>query len=398
MADKVQRHQAAESAVGHGLSATPSPTAGRPSAPPPLELDDRFFQAGSGERRLELAKGGRLWSAVLDQARNRGRAELALDLFDKSIPLESRWARDAAILVWAAGTGRDKHDTEGLVTPVQGLKALHRLHHLAVPAQAAVEQILGSAGSVGERATLLKLIAARMNASDESLLADLRALAELISGQSLRWLIDHTTAYGLEHKRGERQADVTGCGPTVWDLARAEADPLAALHITLDPFDPLDARSHSARTQRAVLEAAGGRGVSIRDWLESNASVDRGTGTDLATYLESALESAGTPFARYAWDELPHSDRLKLLHAADQLVRIGYDVPVLTRPAAGPAHYEVVVDVSSLLGRRIWRVHDPVNGRTRWVGDRALLEGPFSSETRSQIATIFLTGVRGAGP
>src|SRR5688572_13729971 len=68
-----------------------------------------------------------LWGRVVAQAKSPDRARDALTLLAGNVDnLDPRLVQHAAAVVWAAGTTRDGADTEGLVTPVQGMRALQK--------------------------------------------------------------------------------------------------------------------------------------------------------------------------------------------------------------------------------------------------------------------------------
>ncbi|MCC7386432.1 MAG: hypothetical protein IT384_31630 [Deltaproteobacteria bacterium] len=379
-------------------AATPEAQALQRPAGEVRERSDPFADAISpalvGRGAVSWDPSSEVWQRILAQTANPDRARVALELFGRSLEgLEGRWAMEAAVLVWAAGTGRDGPGTEGLVTPIQGAKALRRIQHMEPALRSFVDGLLNATASSAERAVLLKGIAARVTREDDpSLRGELTELAGLVHGQSLDWMIAHTTAYGLETQDGLQQAHVKSCAPTIAQLAKAENDPLAALAIALDPFDPLDERSLAAREQKRMLEAAGGEAVSLRLYALLEGKIPGGRGSDLRAFLEEALRDAGIGWNCYDWAGLTAKEKKSLLDIAEKRLLLGYDLPLfLTEPGTSEGHYRLLTDVTYEQGRRAWRVHDTILGKSRYLSDDAFLKGPFAAPD-VVLSSLYLLG------
>ena len=102
------------------------------------------------------------WKAVIAGCPNTVRATRCIEVFAKRLPkLDPGLQTLAQVLVVAAGTGRDSRMTEGLITPMQGVRALDAMS-LAPPAlRAVVDRLLKNAAGDDERAVILKGLAAR---------------------------------------------------------------------------------------------------------------------------------------------------------------------------------------------------------------------------------------------
>lgn len=360
---------------------------------------DRFDRALGAARVDEgfaaLDAAHPLWRAVLAAATNPGRAGIALDLLRARGVVEAGNARDAAVLVWAAGTTRDAAETEGLVTPVQGLRALEKLRATAPATRAAVVALLDAAGSTAERAVLLKGLAARTTREDGALLSELTELAARVRGRPLDALARDTTGYGLaatiEAARSRGAADGQGvtqafrqaCGPSIRVLAEAEIDPLLALRLSDDLRAPDDPRSVSGTLQRRVLDEQGAP-AHRRDVLGKLRALLAGEhGTNLGSYLQAAFEGLGVSFVEVPWDNLDDARKTASLDELERRLHLGLDVPLHVVDARGGAgHYVCLVDAATLSGKRAWRVHDPDTGRTRWIDDQALARGAVTADGR----------------
>lgn len=366
------------------------------SARPRAIRDDSFA-------RLDAAHPA--WAAVLASATNVERAGVALETLRERGVVDEGNARDAAVLVWAAGTTRDAAFTEGLVAPIQGLRALQALAALPPRRRADVVAVLDGAASVAERAVLLKALAARATRLDDRAVVEIGAVGRAIRGASLEELVRRTTGYGLarsiEHGRahlaavgegGVTQAFRQACGPSVRLLAEAEIDPAVALALSDDLRFPTGAPSTAETFQRALLQAEGGT-VHRRDFfgtLRAQFSDERGT--NLGGYLQGAYDGLGVSFSEVPWANVPAARRASSLDELERRLQLGLDVPLRLVAKNGDGHYAMLVDAAAIAGKRAWRVHDPRSGKTRWIGDDELTRGKVG-DRGERLACLYIPDV-----
>ena len=289
----------------------------------------RFSDLSAGfawEERL-LARWGSASSAI----RDRSRCEHCLRLFTEAKVLTPLFQDAASTLIWAAGTGRDQVATEGLVTPVQGLRALRVLMSLTGEQGETIRSLLKQASSAGEYAVLLKGLAARTTRTmDPQFVTEMKELAHLIRGRDLSWLIDKTTCYGIDGLRGFRTFFTADCGTTARLLEEAENDPLLALRIKLDPGYGQSLNSLAAKNQRQVLEAAGGVAVprDIFERFRTGSSFLSGRGSPLSQYINSAGQDSGFRYRCISWQRKSPAERLRMLDIMEHRVTRGHDFPL----------------------------------------------------------------------
>jgi hypothetical protein len=295
------------------------------------------------------------WSSVESATEDPHRVRRALQLFATKVLIPSSLRPAAEILAWAAGTTRDAASTEGLVTPIQGARALLALARMTPSSRAVLDELLGHAGSRAEQALLLKLVAAR--AQQPSLVDDLRALATKIRGKPLRWLVENTTPYGSSFGAGIKQSYKDSCMPAIKLLAEAEVDPLFAL----------DMREGAtlASEEKRELESEGGVAVARDDFEHGRGTRDH----ELLFTLGKELDEQTEVLSRADMDETT-VDRMA------QLLEEGVDIPLRIATAADTvAHSVIAVDVRKDGDERWFRVHDPWTGSSEWFPAEAILHG-----------------------
>ncbi len=350
----------------------------------------RSAAQSAGGPRIDVAAAP--FAAIVDAARDPARARLCKDVVLRlGLPASSTLQAATATLVWAAGAGA--RGEEGLVTPIQAARALECLHGAAPALQEAFAALSTSAASDGERAVLLKALAARSERRGEPGIGkELAAIAKQVRGQSLDWLLEHTTVRETTTRPGLRQAWTTSCVPTVKLLAEAEHDPAIALRITRDAATMNAIDSFSSLTQRDTLEQFGGmararatddpapqeRRGPLAAWMGGLLkSVERtvfpGEGASMGQVMPALADVLAGEVER-----IPRAkfDAAILERIVDD-VRRGEDVPLRIEPkdGEGPGHAVIVVDCVVAGDERTFRVHDPATGRTVPVDARALLVG-----------------------
>ncbi len=340
--------------------------------------------ASSSRRAAYVAfdTGAADWKAVAARCPNTERATRCIEVFAKRLPgLDPGLETLAKVLVAAAGTGRDSRMTEGLITPLQGVRARDAMS-LAPPAlRAVVDGLLKKAASDNERAVILKGLAARRERlSDPAAQTELKKLATLIRGHDREWLIDKTTGLAAVDEHGLRQAWTTSCVPTVKLVAEAEVDPLLALRVMLDPRSMNAADSFAGKTERKTLEAFGG--VARPRPIPENAAVmklhefrtGRGSGTKMVEVVPRFWDELGGKTTRYGEDRLDD----KLVGKIAEHLRDGYDVPMRIgyRNGLKVGHAILAVDCHVDGGVASFRLYNPATGKTAWVKETDLFSSP----------------------
>ncbi|MBC6449738.1 hypothetical protein [Actinokineospora xionganensis] len=238
-----------------------------------------------------------------------------------------------------------------------GLFGLSQLARLGAAKSAEVAELLASASAEAERAWLFKAVGAGHGVEV------LRGFAEAIRGRDETWLRSHLSLVDRGDEAAQsrmgvavRQYEATTCGTTVLIVARAEHDPVYALALTRDDFQPAFA------AERAVVHK------------QTNVVYPRAVGTSpkgVAAYLTRHL---GT---RYDWRLVDDTDRREIsrtlrevLAAVDQ----GLPVPLLVGGIV-PRHYVLVVAHE----RGVLLVFEPTAGRTVAVPEQAFLDGDLKS-------------------
>lgn len=338
-------------------------------------------------RLLSVDPAQRPWSDVIGAARVPERARVTVELFARRLQVDEALRPEALALVAAAGTGRDDGATEGLVTPVQALRALHALERTTGALRSQVVSLLRQAGSDFERAVLLKALGARAQVlHDHRVPGELDRVANLIRGQNLPWLLEKTTLYGTLHAPGIRQAWEHSCAPTMVLLALAEVDPLEALCINLNGVPAVDERSPAAQWQRTQLETIGG-GVAV----SRGALGGRGTRDD--TLVRQMLGFTRATITRV---DRNAGFTSALKNDVASKLAAGVDVPlrIATRTDAA-GHSVIAVDVRAGPQGRELRIHDPWTGNSSWLPESTVFDGWWNPTTDTnefrQTTHVYLT-------
>lgn len=201
----------------------------------------------------------RLHGAVA-KATSPKRAGEALAYFAAHLaPLPESLIKDVEALLLGAGSARDLPDSEGVVPPANGARALESLRDLDAITRARLAAILDATEAPLERALLLKSIGARKErlTSDEAI-AEIAAHAREIRGKPRDWLIANSTAYGLTHERPIGAAEWAACVPATAYTAHLENDPIELLGVRRNParayaMQAYDLRQNGAATP--ILDA-----------------------------------------------------------------------------------------------------------------------------------------------
>ena len=312
---------------------------------------------GGGHLRFD-AQSPR-WAAVIASAADPERAQRCLGVFAGRVTVPADLEPAAEVLAWAAGTTRDAASTEGLVTPIQGARALSTLATAPAQVRALVRELVDDAGSTAEKALILKAVAARARSLDApSFESDLRAFASTIRGKPLRWLLENTTTYGTSFGGGIKQSWKDSCMPAIKLLAEAEADPVAALAMHATPTALSDEERHE-------LESFGGVAVPREDLGHGRGTRDHELLFKMASELDEKIEVIERSDLT-----AQHLDRMEVL------LLEGVDLPLRIATAANTvAHSVIVVDAKRDNGKRLFRVHDPWTGISTWFDDDAFLTG-----------------------
>jgi hypothetical protein len=335
----------------------------------------RVREAPLALRPLQFSKDEPFWRALLAEVPNPARGAQCLEILQANVALEPELLTDAAALVRAAASGRAQRDSEGLVTPVLAVGALDTLKALPKPLGEKVRALLDQTSSPEERAVLLKALATLDPGDPRALLAELRKTAKLIHGRPVEWLIENTTAYALDGRRAiladAREQDY--CGQALALVAKAEAHPLTALQINLDPKGLASARSAAIRAQRKLRPAVAERAEFDAIFERSRLRGVYASGADVRSALREALlplEQAHLPLQPSVLAAHP-----ELLDFIEERTRAAYRIPIVAESGEGGGSERIqqIVSVSRRQGRRSFEVLDPESKERRWIGDDALL-------------------------
>lgn len=289
--------------------------------------------------------------------------------------LHERCPREAKILLWASGTGRDEADTQGLVPPAHAQRALAIVESLASPDRAFVTDLLDRCTNDAARAIVLKGLNARFPIeSPDAWRRDLERLTDLVHDKPLDWLVEHTTPHGLATRTGVTQSFTTSCGPATTLAVRAEFDPLVALDLALDAQRGHALLSLSAALERELMEATGAEAIprDLLARLQSGTLFGAGTPSALARYVQQPFERVGLAAVPVVLGQLDRTTQRQHLDTMRALLTRGIPIPLEAR-RGDDYHYCELVDVRTRQGQRAWRLHDVDDGRTRWVTDDELI-------------------------
>lgn len=238
-----------------------------------------------------------------------------------------------------------------------GLFGLSQLSRLGTLKSAEVAELLAAAGSDAERAWLFKAVGADHGVEV------LREFADTIRGRDETWLRTHLSLVDRGDAAAQarmgvavRQYEATTCGTTVLIVARAEHDPVYALTLTRDDFQPAFA------AERAVVHD------------ETNIVYPQAVGTSpkgVAAYLTRHI---GT---RYDWRLVDDTDRREISRTLREVMAAvdrGHPVPVLVGGIV-PRHYVLVVGHE----RGVLLVFEPTAGRTVAVPEQDFLGGDLKA-------------------
>ena len=243
-------------------------------------------------------------------------------------------ALDSVVLAAAAvdGTGVPTLD-DGVLTPDQLRRGAEARGRLPVADRAVLDQVMAQAGSVQERAYLMKTLAAGHSVTE------LAGFADQIRGRGSSWLEDHLSLVdpserGGLYYRGQAvvQLDKTTCGSTSILMARSMADPMYAFQLTTGGRpDDSDSTSGSAFKERLGAEERRIHDATNRVWPQDWGTTPPG----VAGELNRHAEATGT---RYDWQLVDDTDRRNVepvLRRAVEAVNAGHPVPVLLGTTAG---------------------------------------------------------------
>lgn len=269
---------------------------------------------------------------------------------------------------------------EGLLGNQQAVQAADRLASMP---QQEYNQVVGLLNQAGrhdgqpargadpqtERSLILKALAAGRS------VADISAFADSMRGTERSELVRRSTPLDINwDPRADalQQRWTTSCGPTVIQMAHAEADPIYAwqlhqadIHDLQHPEDPI------GQEQRGILHAHGGSAVS-----RVPGSTGHGAGMSLGGVLDS--EVGATCHRHYDSHVIPNTeaDRRRELRDVEGLLRQGVDVPMRVEwDSDHGGHFMLMTDVRGRGDDARFLVTDPWTGRTGWISAQDIARG-----------------------
>jgi hypothetical protein len=283
------------------------------------------------------------------------------------------------------------------VSGVLGEDSAHRAAETLVKMPASeYKQIAGAlqqAGTGGgpngsaetERALILKAVAARQDSLSQPTWGewarmgtgkpslptdDILRYASAIRGKDRSDLIEKSTVQDLDNPSGSgalQQRFNDSCGPTSGQIAKAEADPIAAL------------RMH----QEAIHSTANGGAIAI----EQSITLTFGGGVPVP-YGQSGGKGmkggdAFNPVASSATHRTYNAegvddsvkDRENAMDEMARQLRQGIDVPIRVLVNGGGGHFEVATDVRDFPPTRLFLITNPWTGSTAWVKEEDIASG-----------------------
>ncbi len=361
-----------DSRIGAGRSGTLSA---------PALVAENAWQS-TPEDNLSLFENDPIWAKLIRDSPNPQRIRHTLVELRHSYPkgLSPALSALATILVKTAGTGRGAGAGEGFVGSAAIGNILKLFSSASPKLLGKLNQKLITCASSLHRAVMLKAMGYR-SASLEAggamgiqSMIELDALGKMLREQSPNELLEHITVYGLAEANGLESSFRNSCVPTTALLLRAEQDPYLALRLN-------GATGEDLSTEIQILDLAerGAEGIRKGIWGLVDIALMGGAAIMAPMTLEHTrlplLDSSGRAYETLAWHKIPARERQEHLLQFESILDNGEDLAIRSADALnGQGHVEAVVDVRTTPGgEREWRVHDTINGQSRWLGDAYFL-------------------------
>jgi hypothetical protein len=236
-----------------------------------------------------------------------------------------------------------------------------------------------------ERALILKAVAARDDqlsspgAMDRHLqsvnkpgqsMQEIQKYADEIRGTPRQKLIEQSTVLDPDggNPNGMMQRFHDSCGPTVSQMARAEADPIYAKQLHENPVYSGDSTSPIADEQKKLLEDHGGKAVAVSNPQTGSVGLDTKPLED--TLNEHAGPTTNQEYKAHNVSDgigSPEDKRSRALNNIESRLKSGADVPIGVKWKSGSGHIMLMSDVRGKGPNQEFLVSDPKTGQSSWI-------------------------------